>query len=81
MSLAYLLRKAEDYDGALRETVWEGCWNCFSQEDMHLELTQKLKVRDVINVPTKAAKRSQNKKARKREEQAGNDIGGRPVGR
>jgi len=76
MRLVVLVR---DREGEERHQTWEGCWECFVKEDQSLELTEEIQTKDVIKLHTAAQRRGQNKKARRREECAGEDIGGRRV--
>lgn len=67
----------EDHEGRVRRDVWEGCLECLKKKPATLKM--ELRVKDVIKLPTKARLQSQNKRARRREERAGEDIGGRRV--
>lgn len=75
--LFHLVLLVRDREGEERHEAWEGCIDCIRRE--HPELTEKIGVRDVIDVPTQARRRSQNKTARRREDRAADDIGGRRV--
>ena len=77
--LMRLVVLVEDRLGKTRHQTWEGCWQCFVEAGKQLEVAEKLQVRDVIDVPTRAAKQRQNKTARRREDRAAEDIGGRRV--
>ena len=72
LSLTLTIR---DLSGEERELLWEGCVKCTE----NAELVSKITTGDVIQLYPQAARRSQNKKARKREEAAGRDIGGNRV--
>ena len=67
----------EDREGKVRRDVWEGCLSCLKSKPATLKMD--LRVKDVIKLPTKARLQSQNKRARRREECAGEDIGGKRV--
>lgn len=60
-----------------RGDSWEGCVECLRAGGVDLKV--ELSAKDVIKLPTKSRMQNQNKKARKREERAGKDIGGRRV--
>lgn len=72
-----LVLLVQNREGEERHVVWEGCVDCIRRE--HPKLTEKIGVRDVIDVPTRASRRRQNRTAHRREECAANDIGGRRV--
>lgn len=76
--LMTLILQVEDIQGKERCVTWSGCWKCFMKTGL-IELKEELNVKDIINIPTSPHRRRQNKKARKREEQAAEDIGGRRV--
>ena len=76
--LMTLVLDIENINGDKKGCTWTGCKDCLQERDS-TSLIAALRTEDVIRVPTRHSKRRQNKKARRREECAGEDIGGRRV--
>mgnify|MGYP001820048078 CR=1 FL=1 len=57
----------------------EICSECLCREHHELSLTEQLRIKDVMELPTKARHRETKRISRRRECQAAEDIGGRTV--
>lgn len=76
-----VLRIELTIEGLQGTRTWtdESCSRCLCLDNHDLVLTEQLRIKDVINLPTKARHRETKRISRKRECQAAEDIGGRAV--